>query len=52
MNKYRDKSWDFRTANTKQLTHCFHRYPAMMIPQVAGILIDMFLSLYSNNCKV
>jgi len=52
MNKYRDESWDFRTANTKQLTHCFHRYPAMMIPQVAGRLIDMFLSLHSNNCKV
>lgn len=52
MNRYRDESWDYRTANTKQLTHCFHRYPAMMIPQVAGRLIDMFLSSHSNNCMV
>jgi DNA modification methylase len=52
MNRYRDESWDYRTANTKQLTHCFHRYPAMMIPQVAGRLIDMYLSSTSNNCKV
>ncbi len=40
--KYRDKSWDFRTANTKQYTHCFHSYPAMMIPQVAGRILDEF----------
>lgn len=34
--------WDFRKANTKQLTHCFHAYPAMFIPQVAGRLIDTY----------
>ncbi len=40
--KYTDESWDFRTANTKTYTHCFHSYPAMMIPQVAGRLIDKY----------
>ncbi|MCL0081945.1 site-specific DNA-methyltransferase [Dehalococcoidia bacterium] len=47
--KYRDSSWDFRKSNTKQLTHCFHGYPAMMIPQVAGRLIDEFID--SNPCS-
>ncbi|MCD6385921.1 DNA methyltransferase [Candidatus Sumerlaeota bacterium] len=42
LNKYRDESWDFRTADTKQYTHCFHPYPAMMIPQVAGRILDEF----------
>jgi len=37
--KYVDFSWDFRKADTKQLTHCFHAYPAMMIPQVARRLL-------------
>ena len=40
--RQRDETWDFRKANTKQYTHCFHPYPAMMIPQVAGRLIDEF----------
>ena len=34
-----DNSWDFHTADTKQYTHCYHAYPAMMIPQVARKLI-------------
>lgn len=34
-----DDSWDFRKADTKDYTHCFHAYPAMMIPQVARRLI-------------
>ncbi len=34
--------WDYATANTKTETHCFHTYPAMMIPQVARRLISMF----------
>ena len=34
--------WDFRGADTKRLTHCFHPYPAMFIPQVAGRLIDAY----------
>ena len=37
-----DNSWTFASANTKGYTHCFHSYPAMMIPQVAGRLIREF----------
>jgi len=37
-----DESWDFRLANTKEFTHCFHSYPAMMIPQVARRIIENF----------
>ena len=40
--KYKDEAWDFRTSNTKELTHCFHNYPAMMIPQVARQLLDRY----------
>ena len=40
--KYVDVSWDFEDANTKTLTHCFHSYPAMMIPQVAARLIEKY----------
>ncbi len=40
--KYRDESWDYKNANTKQYTHCFHTYPAMMIPQVAGRILDEY----------
>jgi len=40
--KYIDKSWDFRKDNTKEYTHCYHGYPAMMIPQVARKLIDKY----------
>lgn len=38
-NRVVDNTWDFRTANTKEYTHCYHTYPAMMIPQVARKLI-------------
>ncbi len=37
-----DNSWNFREANTKEYTHCYHTYPAMMIPQVARTLIRRF----------
>lgn len=50
MKKYRDESWDYRKANTKYLTHCFHKYPAMMIPQVAGRLLDQYLEL-NPSCR-
>ena len=40
--------WDFRGADTKRATHCFHPYPAMFIPQVAGRLIDA----YGRGAKV
>lgn len=39
------KDWDFKTANTKEYTHCFHNYPAMMIPQIARRL----LAHYGDN---
>jgi len=48
MNKQLDTSWDFKSSDTKTLTHCFHHYPAMMIPQVAGRLIDT----YGYNSKL
>lgn len=45
--KYIDHSWDFRNADTKTYTHCYHSYPAMMIPKVAGRLLDT----YGKNSK-
>jgi len=40
--KYKDYSWDFKDSNTKELTHCFHAYPAMMIPQIARRLLQKY----------
>ena len=40
--KYKDESWDFRTSDTKEYTHCFHTYPAMMIPQIARKLLKAY----------
>ncbi len=37
-----DTSWDFKNENTKTLTHCYHSYPAMMIPQIARKLIKSY----------
>lgn len=37
-----DSSWDYRGEFTKCLTHGFHSYPAMMIPQVARRLIENY----------
>ncbi|HEX8458924.1 MAG TPA: hypothetical protein VF656_16640 [Pyrinomonadaceae bacterium] len=34
--------WTFADAPTRDLTHCYHDYPARMIPQVAGKLLDTF----------
>ena len=45
--KYTDYSWDFKKADTKRNTHCFHAYPAMMIPQIA----EKLLTKYGNKCK-
>ncbi len=47
-NKTVDESWDFRKANTKEFTHCFHPYPAMMIPQVARRIIHTYGSKAKN----
>jgi len=46
--KYIDISWDFKNEDTKIFTHCFHNYPAIMIPQIAGRLIDK----YGKNSKL
>ena len=40
--KFKDESWDFRNDFTKYSNHGFHTYPAMMIPQVARRLIEMY----------
>ena len=40
--KYRNESWDLQYADTKQYTHCFHTYPAMMIPQIARKLLKEY----------
>ncbi len=37
-----DNFWSFKTADTKEFTHCYHTYPAMMIPQVARTLIERY----------
>ncbi|PWH19065.1 MAG: DNA methyltransferase [Bacteroidetes bacterium] len=34
--------WTFNGASTREITHCYHDYPARMIPQVAGKLLDLF----------
>ena len=40
--------WTFKGANTRRLTHCYHDYPARMIPQIAAKLLDMF----GQNAKI
>lgn len=30
--KYKGESWDFRESDTKEYTHCFHTYLAMLSP--------------------
>ncbi len=40
--------WTFNGASTRELTHCYHDYPARMIPQVAAKLID----LYGHDARV
>ncbi len=34
--------WTFNGVRTREITHCYHDYPARMIPQVAGKLLDRF----------
>ncbi len=41
-NKYYDSYWNFLGADTKEFTHSFHIYPAMMIPQVAREIIKRY----------
>ena len=40
--KYKDETWDLQYADTKEYTHCFHTYPAMMIPQIARKLLKQY----------
>ncbi len=37
-----DDRWSFRKADTKEYTHGYHVYPAMMIPQIARALIEEY----------
>jgi site-specific DNA-methyltransferase (cytosine-N4-specific) len=34
--------WTFNGASTRELTHCYHDYPARMIPQIASKLLDQY----------
>lgn len=43
-----DKYWNFETSDTKEFTHCYHIYPAMMIPQVARKLIADYKPEHCN----
>ena len=36
------QDWNFFDCKTKYVTHGFHTYPAMMVPQIAGRLIKEF----------
>lgn len=40
--KHKNELWDFRSSDTKEYTHCFHTYPAMMIPQIARKLLNQY----------
>ncbi|MDW8300674.1 MAG: DNA methyltransferase [Anaerolineae bacterium] len=37
-----EEDWTFSGAPTRTLTHCYHDYPARMIPQVAARLLERF----------
>lgn len=34
--------WTFEGSSTREMTHCYHDYPARMIPQVARKILEMF----------
>ncbi len=36
------EDWTFSGAPTRTLTHCYHDYPARMIPQIAARLLERF----------
>lgn len=42
IHKRIDETWDYKGVNTKEYTHCFHIYPAMMIPQIARRLLEEY----------
>jgi site-specific DNA-methyltransferase (cytosine-N4-specific) len=37
------RDWSFKDSDTQYLTHGLHPYPARMIPQIAGRLIELYL---------
>lgn len=37
-----EHDWTFNGVSTRELTHCYHDYPARMIPQVASKILDKF----------
>lgn len=41
INKLED-DWTFNGASTRDFTHCYHDYPARMIPQVVRKLLELF----------
>lgn len=41
-NREIDDRWTFRKVDTKEYTHGYHIYPAMMIPQIARTLIEEY----------
>ncbi len=41
INKSED-DWTFNGVSTRDLTHCYHDYPARMIPQVVRKLLELF----------
>lgn len=49
-----DRDWTFNGAPTRELTHCYHDYPARMIPQIARRLLDTYAvgaeSLFDPYC--
>ncbi len=48
------EEWTFNGASTRESTHCYHDYPARMIPQIAAKLLDTFglnaRSLFDPYC--
>jgi len=38
----KSSDWTFNGFSTRELTHCYHDYPARMIPQIADKLLNLF----------
>lgn len=38
-----EADWTFNGENTRELTHCYHDYPARMIPQIARQFLNFFV---------
>ena len=59
-----DNRWSFKDADTKEFTHCYHAYPAMMIPHcllytamvkiinvitIDGIVVSIIYRIWENK---